>query len=806
MRHGSSWTRREALSTATRIALVLAAALALAGAPASASATTAGAHGRWLGSGLGSPLAWGGGRLDATSPHAWTPSSASVWRQSVPGTAPTVAVGGNPVGVAVDPATHTVYVANGTDNTVSVINAANCNAANISGCSQTPPTVAVGGGPLSLALDKRTRTLYVTNLFGSSVSMIDAATCNATDTSGCDQTPPVVAVGSGPGLLAIDKATNTIYVPNGNDGTVSVIDGATCNATETSGCAFTSTVAAGPGAGAVALNERTHTAYVANFNNDNASTVSVIDIATCNAANTSGCGQTPATVAVGAGPSALVVDQASNTVYVAFGATDSLGSVALINGATCNAAVTAGCAQAPRATPVGEGPEWVAENAATHTVYVVNQEDSRVSVLDAASCNATDSAGCRQTPSALAIGFNGGGVAVDPTTDTVYATSQNNNTVSMLNGATCNATNTSECTPFAPTTEVGKLPQPIAVDQSTDTVYVGNSSDNTVSVIDAAACSATHPAECDRVWPTIKVGASPFFGLAIDHQTNTLYVTNINDNTVSVINTATCNAHTNSGCGQSPPTIAVGHAPAGVAIDERTHTVYVANVGDNTVSVINAAICNAHVASGCDQTAPTVAAGNGPVPVALNDATDTLYVANQGDDTVSVINAAICNAQYSSGCNQTPPTVAVNDSPYGLAVDEHTNTVYVANTGNEIFQTPYANLTSSVSIIHGAACNASQTSGCGQTPTSVPVGGLPWDVAVDPATNAVYVTSIVDSDVAVINGAACNGQITSDCRPRVIPAKTGGWPSDIGLDPASGTMYVTDNVDGAMSLFRLRRR
>jgi YVTN family beta-propeller protein len=673
MRHGSSWTPRGAQSTATRIALVLAAALALAGVPASASATTAGAHGRWLGSGLGSPLAWGGlpGRLDATSPHAWTPSSASVWRQSVPGTAPTVAVGGNPVGVAVDPATHTVYVANNVANTVSLIDDKNCNATNTAGCNQTPPTVAVGGGPLSLALDEQTRTLYVSNVAENTVSMINAATCNVTNTSSCAQTAPTVTVGSGPGLLAIDKATNTIYVPNGNDGTVSVIDGATCNATETSGCAYTSTVAAGPGAGAVAVNERTHTAYVANFNNDNPSTVSVIDIATCNATNTSGCGQTPATVAVGAGPSALVVDQASNTVYVAFGVNDSLGSVALINGATCNATITSGCAQTPRATPVGEGPEWVAENAATHTVYVVNQADSRVSVLDAASCNATDSSGCRPTPPAIAIGFNGGGVAVDPTTDTVYATSQNNNTVSVLNGATCNATNTSECTRFGPTTKLGKLPQPIAVDLATNTVYVGNSADNTVSVINAAACSATHPAGCDRAWPTIKVGASPFFGLAIDQQTNTLYVTNIND---------------------------------------------------NTVSVINAAICNARVASGCDQTPPTVAAGNGPLPVALDDATHTLYVANQGDDTVSVINAATCNAQNTSGCNQTPPTVAVKDSPYGLAVDEHTDTVYVANTGNELLQTGYANLTSSVSIINGAACNATQTSGCGQTPSS---GGRP---------------------------------------------------------------------------------
>jgi YVTN family beta-propeller protein len=805
MRQGSSRTRRDARPAATRIAVVLAAALAAAAIPASASATTAGDYARWMGSSLRSPLTLGAlpGRLDATLPHAWTPSSTGAGWLSPPWAAPTVAVGGNPVGVAVDPATHTVYVANGADNTVSVINAATCNAANTAGCNQTPPTVEVGSGPLSLALDKRTRTLYVTNLFGNSVSMIDAATCNATNTMGCNQTPPTVSAGSGPALLAIDNATDTIYVPNSNDGTVSVINGETCNAADTSGCGHTSTIAAGSGAGAVALSQRTHTAYVANFN---VGTVSVIDTATCNASDTSGCGQTPPTVMVGPQPGALVIDRASDTVYVQTGAPDQLGAIAMINGATCNATITSTCGQTPRTTPAGTGPSWIAENVATRTVYAVNQGDGDVTMLDAATCNASDSNGCRQTPPALAIGFNGGGVAVDPSTDTLYATSQNNNTVSVLNGATCNATNTSGCTQFAPTTKVGTLPQSIAVDPATNTVYVANSSDNTVSVINSAACSATHPAGCDRVWPTIQVGAKPLFGLAIDQHTNTLYVTNANDNTVSVVNTATCNAHTSSGCDQSPPTIAVGNGPAGVTIDERTHTVYVANQADNTVSVINGAICNAHVTSGCDQTPPTVAAGNAPLPIALDHATHTLYVANQGDNTISVINAATCNAQNTSGCNQTPPTVAVKDSPYGLAVDEHTDTVYVANTGNEIFQTPYANLTSSVSIISGTACNATQTSGCGQTPPSVTVGGFPWDVTVDPTTDAVYVTSIVDSDVAVINGAACNGHVANDCLPRVIPARTGGWPSDIGLDHGSRTIYVTNNEDGTMSLFHLKGR
>ena len=178
-------------------------------------------------------------------------------------------------------------------------------------------------------------------------------------------------------------------------------------------------------------------------------------------------------------------------------------------------------------------------------------------------------------------------------------------------------------------------------------------------------------------------------------------------------------------------------------------------------------------------------------------------MANSGGNTGSVINTATCNAKNTSGCGQAPPTVTVADSPYGLAVDQHTNTVYVANTGNEFFAASYANLTSSVSVINGATCNGQVTSGCATTPFAVPVGGFDWDVAVNPATDQIYVTSIVDSDVAVINGATCNGQDTSGCQPRLLPLRTGGWPSYIGLDPADGAMYIPDNVDQAVSVFRL---
>ena len=60
--------------------------------------------------------------------------------------------------------------------------------------------------------------------------------------------------------------------------------------------------------------------------------------------------------------------------------------------------------------------------------------------------------------------------------------------------------------------------------------------------------------------------------------------------------------------------------------------------------------------------------------------------------------------------------------------------MYVANTGTDFFTTGYANLTSTVSVI---------------------------------------------------NGATCNGHITTGCYPRLLPVRTGGWPAYTGLDPGS---------------------
>jgi YVTN family beta-propeller protein len=724
----------------------------------------------------------------------------------------TIAVGAGPYGVAIDQATDTAYVA--ANNTVSVINTATCNATITSGCGQTPPTVTglTEAGPVD-AVDQATDTLYVVNGGSDTVSVINGATCNGRVSAGCSQKPATITVGDGPDGIAVDQATGTVYVANDGPGldnsghTVSVINGATCNGQVRSGCGQApATVHVGMAPGVPAVDQATDTVYVPNSNPGGVGTVSVIDGATCNATHHSGCGQAPPAVAVGPNPFSAAVDQATDTVYVtvAGGAgtsMTSLGSVAVINGATCNATVTSGCGQAPAAVTVGSVPIAVVVDPVTQSVFVVNEEDSTVSVIDAAICNAGRTAGCSQRPPDVATGFNPGYLDVDLATGTVYVANQDENSVSVLDGGACTLTRQSGCRHAAPVTTVGSGPMGIAVDQQTGTVYAANQNDNDLSVINGATCNASASFGCGSTWPTVATGSFPQ-AVVIDQATNTVYVANLDDNTVSVINGATCNATQHSGCGQTPATVTVGTDPDGIAVDQATDTVYVANFNNGarhgTVSVIDGKTCNAIVTTGCSKTPATIAVGSGPAGDAVDQATDTVYVTDANDNTVSVINGVTCNATVTTGCSRTPPAVSVGTGPDAAAVNQATDTIYVA-TGFFNF-TPSA----SMSVIDGATCNATHHSGCGQTPATMVTGGFSYGIAVDQATDTVFAGSIVDSNLEMFDGATCNATHHSGCGQAPAARPAGGWPGNIALNPATGTVYMPDNVDGEVSLLATR--
>src|SRR5262249_58841290 len=105
----------------------------------------------------------------------------------------------------------------------------------------------------------------------------------------------------------------------------------------------------------------------------------------------------------------------------------------------------------------------------------------------------------------------------------------------------------------------------------------------------------------------------------------------------TVLNERTCNATTTAGCGSTRTLRVPGGNPAAIAVNPATDTVYVATIPPSgptgpsrpsIISVFNGATCNAATSSGCGQAPHAARAGFDALALAVNPATDTIYVAN----------------------------------------------------------------------------------------------------------------------------------------------------------------------------------
>ena len=332
---------------------------------------------------------------------------------------------------------------------------------------------------------------------------------------------------------------------------------------------------------------------------------------------------------------------------------------------------------------VGGFPTGIALNPVTDTIYVGNGTTGTLSVIDGKRCNAAESRGCGQRVAVATAGVDPIGIAVDRSTNTIYAANASG-TVAIVDGRRCSAASRAGCRAAPPTVRVGVDPQFLAVDETTHTLYVANSGSDTVSVIDGRT---------GRVRGSVAVGPIPFT-LAVNPVTHTVYVTDLGAQTVSVVDGASCNATKLTGCKRRPATVDVGETPGGIALDSRTNTIYVTGETSNDVSVIDGKSCNARATSGCRKRPVHVRAGDGARGIAVNELTHTVYVANTADGTVSVIDGTACNATVRSGCGNRAAATAVGISPRRVAVDAVTNTVYVTNAGSN-----------SVTMIDGRTCN-----------------------------------------------------------------------------------------------------
>ena len=243
----------------------------------------------------------------------------------------------------------------------------------------------------------------------------------------------------------------------------------------------------------------------------------------------------------------------------------------------------------------------------------------------------------------VAVGRGAFGVAIDATSNRIYVTSVANSTVAVIDGATNRV---------IATVGVGTLPFGIAVSPSAGRAYVANESDGTVSVID----TTTH-----RVVATVPVGSKPY-GVTVNPAGTRVYVANTESDTVTVLDTAS-NAVV--------ATVPTAGGPVSLVVNPAGTRIYVTDRDAAAISVIDAAT-NAVVASvslGPISAFPPV----WPLGIAIDPAGTRLYVTQPHINSVSVIDTAR---------NQLLATVPVRPFPsyvFGVAVDPTGRYVYVAD-------------------------------------------------------------------------------------------------------------------------------
>ena len=232
-----------------------------------------------------------------------------------------------------------------------------------------------------------------------------------------------------------------------------------------------------------------------------------------------------------------------------------------------------------------------------------------------------------------------------------------------------------------------------------------------------------------------------------------------------------------------------------------THTLYVPFLRNNQgiptfndqIAVIDASTCNAYTSSGCGQKPANIPAGQFATGVGLNRKTDTLYVAVDGSSleghTVWVINGATCNATDQSGCGQVAAKAKVGFGPVGVAVDEATNSVYVSNAAN-------GDRPGTVSVINATTCNATNTTSCAGSAPTIPVGGAPVGIAIDSRANRIYVADSSSAAVSVIDGRHCNAIVRTACSKPAPEQAVGSLPGAVLVNQNTGTVYVTTSGPG----------
>lgn len=302
--------------------------------------------------------------------------------------------------------------------------------------------------------------------------------------------------GSYPVGITINPLTGKIYVANQYSNTVSVFDSKTDK--------LVKTIPTGIFPYSIDSNQFNNRIYVTNRGSND---VTVIDGATDSVIDN---------ITVGKSPVQASVDQSSNMVYVTN--IDS-NSISVIDGITNEVIRTINGINAPYGISV---------NPLTSKIYVSNIGNSTVTVIDEETLGFVKNIKVDNAPV---------GIDINEKKNMVYVTNYLSDSVSVINGTSDQVVQT---------VDVGNSPVGININPVSKKMYVSNIGSNTVNVINESnykniknitvnPSAITERVEYPYAIPTnIKFPLIASF-VALDPSTNLVYVTNTASNTLSLI-------------------------------------------------------------------------------------------------------------------------------------------------------------------------------------------------------------------------------------------------------------------------------
>jgi YVTN family beta-propeller protein len=280
---------------------------------------------------------------------------------------------------------------------------------------------------------------------------------------------------------------------------------------------------------------------------------------------------------------------------------------------------------------------------------------------------------------------------------------------------------------------IGAYPNSVAVDSINNKIYVASPESDMLYIIDGVTNNITHKIKAGTILGDLAIDTNEFEG----HR-GLAFVASTGTNSISVVDGTT---------GEIINTINTTVSPFGIAIDPIKNRAFVTS-GIDSVDVIDYQTdffgrkFNSTLLS-------TIKVGNSPFGISQDPSSSRAYVANSAINNVSVID---------TNSNHVVDNITVGLFPSSVAFNEKEKKLYVA-TGE-----------GNVSIIDTGNTDKN-SQGKYKISKNVKVDSIPYDIAINPNTNTVYLANYESKTISSINGITDNR--TTAVLFNIFPANAG---------------------------------